>query len=270
MSEVSEGRHDTGTAGTGDEADAELPGTPAADSPREDAAPTLRVASYNLRGLQDDVEAAAAVVRTIDPDVLLLQEVPRYPGSSYRIADFARRCDLLWSGRTRLVSGTAIMTSLRVIATDSTDRRLPVKRGRGKRSFNPRCYTVAQVKRPGGRDATVVSVHLPLFPDERVIHTQLVLTSLAENPRLADGPFVVGGDFNESTDGEAWHLLGERLRLVTPEEPTFPSARPRNFIDAVFASTEIAEDWEHRPLELDPAVLAAATDHRPVWADLRI
>ncbi|GAA1143073.1 endonuclease/exonuclease/phosphatase family protein [Ornithinicoccus hortensis] len=249
---------------------AELPGGETSDSPREEASPTLRVASYNLRALQDDVGAAAAVVRAIDPDVLLLQEVPRYPGSSYKIADFARRCDLLWSGRTRLVSGTAIMTSLRVIATDSTDRALPVKRGRGKRSLNPRCYTVAQVKRPGGRDATVVSVHLPLFPDERLIHTRLVLAELAKNPRLADGPFVVGGDFNESTDGEAWHLLGERLRLVSAEEPTFPSSRPRTFIDAVFASTEIAEELVHRPVELDPTVLAAATDHRPVWADLRI
>lgn len=241
----------------------------AQESPREDAVPTLRVASYNVRALQDDV-AAAAVVRAIDPDVLLLQEVPRFPGSSYKIADFARRCDLLWSGRTRMVSGTSIMTSLRVIATDSTDRSLPVKRGRGKRSFNPRCYTVAQVKRPGGKDATVVSVHLPLFPDERLIHTRLVLSELSENPVLADGPFVVGGDFNESTDGEAWSLLGERLRLVTPEEPTFPAAAPRTFIDAVFASAEIAQDCEHRPVELDPAALAAATDHRPVWADLRI
>ena len=50
----------------------------------------LRVASYNLRGLKDDPRSAAAVVRAVDPDVLLLQEVPRYPGSSYAIAALAR------------------------------------------------------------------------------------------------------------------------------------------------------------------------------------
>src|SRR5690606_11172167 len=79
----------------------------------------VRVASYNLRGLGDDAAAAAQVVRALDPDVLLLQEVPRHPGSSYRISAFARACDLLWSGRTRLLSRTAVLTSLRVVASDA-------------------------------------------------------------------------------------------------------------------------------------------------------
>lgn len=48
----------------------------------------VRVVSYNVRGLADDVAAAAEVVRALDPDVLLLQEVPRHPASSYRISGF--------------------------------------------------------------------------------------------------------------------------------------------------------------------------------------
>ena len=43
---------------------------------------SLRVASYNVRDLKDDVDAAARVVRAIDPDVLCLQEVPRHPFSA--------------------------------------------------------------------------------------------------------------------------------------------------------------------------------------------
>ena len=104
----------------------------------------LRVASYNLRGLKDDATAAAAVVRAVDPDVLLLQEVPRYPGSDYAITALARRTGLLWSGRTRLLSGTSLMTGLRIRSTDSQDRRLPV----GLRE-NPRSYTVARVEAVG-------------------------------------------------------------------------------------------------------------------------
>jgi endonuclease/exonuclease/phosphatase family metal-dependent hydrolase len=231
---------------------------------------TIRVASYNLRGLQDDVDAAAAVVRAIDPDVLLLQEMPRYPASSYAVARFARRCDLLWSGRTRVVSATAIMTSLRITASDSEDHRLPVKRGRGRRSLNPRCYTLTQVKRPGGRFATVVSVHLPLFADERLLHARKILDALAADPELAHAPVIIGGDLNEPSGGAAWSLLAERLRLVTPEEPTFPSGRPRSSIDAIFASPDIAGSARREPVRLDSGLLAAATDHRPVWVDLEL
>src|SRR5690606_21154113 len=123
--------------------------------PHTPAPSTLRVATYNLRGLKDDAHAAASVVRAIAPDVLLLQEVPRYPGSDYAISAFARRAGMLWSGRTRMVSGTSLMTSLRVLSSDSQDRRLRV----GLRE-NPRSYTVAQVSAPGRATVTVVSVHL--------------------------------------------------------------------------------------------------------------
>ncbi|CAN5762096.1 endonuclease/exonuclease/phosphatase family protein [soil metagenome] len=223
---------------------------------------TIRIASYNLRGLKDDPAAAAAVVRAIDPDVLLLQEVPRHPLSSYRISDFARRCDLLWSGRTRRLSGTSMMTSMRVMATDSLDRKLPVPP-----RANPRSYTAAQVRRPGGPDLTVVSIHLSLIADERLAHTRLVLTELAEDPALGDGPFVVGGDLNESADGAAWSLLGERLRLAGPGTPTYPAHHPHRCIDAVFVSTELGLA-PHADLPLHPVTLRRATDHLPVWVDV--
>ena len=56
----------------------------------EPISPALRVATYNLRGLKDDKAAAAAVVRAIDPDVLLLQEKspslsPPFLGFVFRI-----------------------------------------------------------------------------------------------------------------------------------------------------------------------------------------
>ena len=91
-----------------------------------DPSPTLRIASYNLRGLKDDAATAAAVVRAVAPDVLLLQELPRYPGSDYAITSFAREAGLLWSGRTRWVSGTGMLTGMRLLPTDAQDVALPV------------------------------------------------------------------------------------------------------------------------------------------------
>lgn len=228
---------------------------------------TLRVASYNLRGLQDERAAAAAVVRAIDPDVLLLQEVPRWPGSSYRIAGFARDCGLLWSGRTWWLAGTALMTSLRVTASDAQDRSLPVRGRIGTRDGDPRSSTSAQVRVPGAPPLTAVSVHLSLLADERVDHVRHVLAQLdTDHP---EGPFVVGGDLNETLEGAAWSLLGERLSRATPDVPTFPAAAPRSAIDAIFVSTELTLS-DRAPLALDPAMVAAASDHLPVWVDIEV
>lgn len=225
---------------------------------------SLRIASYNLRGLKDDAAAAARVVRAIDPDVLLLQEVPRHPLSDYAISAFARDCGLLWSGRTRLVSGTGLMSHLRVHSGgDAQDRRLAV----GLRE-NPRSYTVTQVRGPAGPTVTAVSVHLPLDADQRVAHARTVLEELAADPRVpGDAPLVVGGDVNEDASGRAWGVLAETLQVVTDERPTFPARRPHRRIDAIFARG-------HRQVETgDPALLdgmplTEASDHLPVWVDL--
>lgn len=223
----------------------------------------LRVASYNLRGLKDDPRSAAAVVRAVDPDVLLLQEVPRYPGSSYAIAALARDCGLLWSGRTRLVSGTSLMTNLRVESSDSQDRRLRV----GLRE-NPRSYTLASVRRTGGPWVTVVSVHLSLDGDQRVEHVRTVLGEVQEDPQVPrSGPLVLGGDLNESADGPAWRLVTDQLVEVSDDRPTFPAARPHRRIDALFSRGH-AGVVPGDPTLLEGLDLAAASDHVPVWVDL--
>lgn len=224
---------------------------------------SLRVATYNLRGLKDDAHAAAALVRAVDPDVLLLQEVPRYPGSDYAVSAFAREAGLLWSGRTRLLSGTSLMTHLRLESSDSRDRRLRV----GLRE-NPRSYTVARVRKVGGPWVTVASVHLSLVGDQRVDHVRAVLGEVEDDPAVSDhGPLVVGGDLNENAEGRAWQLIAERLVEVSDDRPTFPAARPQHRLDALFSRG-------HRSaVPGDPALLggqdpAAASDHLPVWVDL--
>lgn len=223
----------------------------------------LRVATYNLRGLKDDADAAARVVRAIDPDVLLLQEVPRYPGSSYAIAAFARSARLLWSGRTRLVSGTSLMTSVRVLSSDSSDRRLKV----GLRE-NPRSYTVARVSFPGRPTVTVVSVHLSLVGEQRVRHVGTVLSELAEDLSVGDdAPLVLGGDLNEDHEGPAWGVVSSRLTEVSDERPTFPAARPQHRLDAIFSRGHLTAAHGDTTL-LEGMPLAAATDHLPVWVDL--
>ncbi len=217
---------------------------------------TFRVASYNTRDFLDDTDAAARVVRAIDPDILCLQEVPRRLLPVTRVSVFASRCGMFWTAGSRGSGGTTILTSLRVQVHDMRHERLPVPLPRRRRG-----YAVASVSVPGGPSVTVASIHLGLDEDERHRHTAAVLDA------LGDGPVVVAGDLNEGADGRAWALLTRRLRPVSADEPTYPAAHPRYRLDVVFASPRIRVR-PRREVDLDPADLAAASDHRPTWVDL--
>lgn len=218
---------------------------------------TMRVASYNTRDFKDDADAAARVVGAIDPDVLCLQEVPRRAFGGARVADFAARCGLYWSGRHRGSGGTTIFTSLRVQLLDGAHQRLPVRALQRTRG-----YAVALVALPGHPPLVVASVHLGLDAQERERHLAVVLHAIG-----ARGPAVIAGDLNEDRSGPAWDLLAGSLRLVSPAAPTFPARAPGALLDVVFASPSLRLS-SHSPVGLDPGDLTAASDHLPVWADL--
>ncbi len=231
---------------------------------------TVRIASYNLHDLKDDVAAATRVVRAIDPDVLLVQEVPRHPLSGYRIRRLAAACSLYWSGGHRGGGGTTVLTSLRVDALDVAHRALPVRAFQRSRG-----YAVARVRKPGHRPVTAVSIHLGLDADERVRHVRTVLDSLdsADSSNSLDslGPgrrLVVGGDLNEGPDGRAWRLVAHRVgAAVTGPEPTYRSTNPRRRIDAIFGRPPLTP-LPGAPVALREADVVAASDHRPVCADV--
>lgn len=221
--------------------------------------PAVRVASYNTRDFLDDHHLASRVVRAVDPDVLCLQEVPRRLLGGWRVARFAAACGLRWAGRHRGSGGTTVLTSDRVHVVGSEHRRLPVRWPDRTRGF-----AVVRVGLPGGGELTAVSVHLSLKAQERVAHTERILDAIADR-----GPLVVAGDLNEDSTGDAWRLLDvpDRLRLVSPDRPTYPARAPRLRLDVVFASPQLRV-LPHRGVSLPDAVYAAASDHRPTWVDL--
>ncbi|MGO4598799.1 endonuclease/exonuclease/phosphatase family protein [Terrabacter sp. 2RAF25] len=223
--------------------------------------------SYNVHDLRDDTVAASRVVRTVAPDVLCLQEVPRRLTTEIRLPRFARACGMAW-GRGRLgTGGTAVLVSPRVVLVGRSRGRLPVRfpdRTRG--------YAAAVVTLPGAAGArhlvTVVSVHLGLRADERVRHTSAVLQTYSSSglPHPASS-LVVAGDLNEGIGGRAYAVLADRLRRVAGESATFPAHAPTAALDVVFASPDLAV-VEGAHVAVADRDLSRGSDHRPVWVDL--
>lgn len=223
-----------------------------------------RVASYNLRAFQDDVNAAIRVLRTLDADIVLLQEIPRSLTSDQAVQDFAGRVGLDWVGRTKRVSGVSLLTHPRMSASLAQDRVLPVEW-----LGNPRAYTVCAVQDEFGFRAAAVAIHLPLVPQQRRDHAQQILAELSTDANFCGLPWLIGGDINEDSSGSAWQVLAAHANVVTPLLPSFPAHNPHRAIDAIFATGGvIASDESH--IELDRGDLVAATDHLPVWADVQL
>ena len=227
----------------------------------------LRLVSWNVHDLLGDQLAVTRVLRSARPDVVCLQEAPRWPGSRWRLAALARGCGLLYLDGGRTGAGTAVLVAQRVVPAGARAFRLPV---RGLRT-RPRGAVVAELVLPGASAGatplTVASVHLGLDPAERAAHVALIAEKLAG----AGDRLVVAGDLNERPDGPSWAALaGYGLADPRPgAPPTFPARAPRSRIDAVLArpGVEVLDDEVWRP---DPRDVVLASDHRPVLALLRV
>lgn len=234
--------------------------------PDQSGTVALRVASYNVRSLRDDVDALVRVVRAIEPDVLCLQEAPRAPLRWRRRREaFARRAGLtVVAGRRK--GGLAILAGLGVRAVHAEYHLL--------RRYPPlerRALAIAVVEKDGRRVA-VGCVHLDLSARVRVRRVAEIERHMARVRERFGTPDVLAGDVNEEPAGAAWRLLARRYTDCHAAAPdgyggTFTAADPRKRIDAIFAGPGLGVRGCGVP-RADPADLAVATDHLPVRADL--
>lgn len=213
--------------------------------------------TYNVHDLLDDADAVTHVIRSCRPDVACLQEVPRRLFAGRRVRRLA-----LESGMRRAAGGvgsggTAVFTAPWVDVLGSSVLRLPVAH------WWTRTRGCAVVRLPG---LTVVSVHLPLRPADRLAHVSLMIDRLV-------GPCVVAGDLNEPPGGPAWAALAALVTDPGGGGSTYPARAPRRRIDAVLGSAGVsvtdlvvAGEREH----LAARDLVAASDHLPLLADVTV
>jgi endonuclease/exonuclease/phosphatase family metal-dependent hydrolase len=202
------------------------------------------------------------VVRAVAPDVLLVNESPKTPvlwgGRCRRLAE---RCELRYVAGGRPAGSNMLATASGVRVKASSAVVLPT-------SFRqPRRGIVSAQLRMAGRLFGVVGVHLSLEPDQRAGEVRRALQLAGE----LRGPVVLAGDLNEPPDGPSWTLL-RRAGFTdhgTDRWPTFPADAPERRIDALLVRGR-AQVLRHGDPGIDAALLAAASDHRPVLAELEL
>lgn len=232
----------------------------------EDGSAVVRVLSYNVRSLRDDEDALARVVRACAPDLVFVQEAPRFFRWRKHAARLAAKSELVVLTGGATAAGPLLMCSLRATVERTEDVLLPLTPGLHRRGF------ATAVVRFGGARVGAVSCHLSLRKDERYAQAGMLLDRVAA---LGVPHTLVAGDLNERPDGPSFTRLAKELQdgwAVSPwgGEYTSPSGAPHQRIDAILATPGVEFLGCGVPTDLPEADLRAATDHLPVLAAVRI
>jgi endonuclease/exonuclease/phosphatase family metal-dependent hydrolase len=173
----------------------------------------LRVASYNVhqcRGMdfRKDPERVAAVIRSLDADIVSLQEVLSDPGdgpsSQLRFLAEKTGMHMAVAGPTMRKAdgryGNALLSRFPITKVRLHDISLG--------AFEPRGIIDADIQ-VGDLTVRVVSTHFGLWPMERNRQARRLLEILPENPAH---PLIVMGDINGWVPGsQVLRRLHERL-----------------------------------------------------------
>jgi len=219
----------------------------------------LRLMTWNVRSLRDDRDAVVGVLRRAAPDVLFVQEAPRFLRARSKLAALARESDLVVVCGGRPAAGVAILSSLRMSVETVHEVKLPKSKDLHQRGVAIADLALLDVQ------FTAAAIHLGLNSEERQRHASQIQSLIGPAPHS-----VVGGDLNESDAGTTWKHFADHGADAGAEShlATYPSSSPTKRIDTIF----VPHIWKTRTVSLteiaDDATLIRATDHRPVTVDV--
>jgi endonuclease/exonuclease/phosphatase family metal-dependent hydrolase len=214
--------------------------------------------------LKDDKIAVAAVIRACNPDVVCIQEAPRFLRWRSKAAELARTSGLLvvTGGRT---AGAMLLLARQGVDVEAKHDVLLSKAPK----LHQRGLAIGVLKILGAR-ICVASMHLDLEAGERRKHVDEVFTHL---DRVRKGaPIILAGDVNEEPGEPAWEAITARLTDAGAVAPTgdivtFSAQNPHKIIDGIFVDPSIEVISCGVP---DVPGVQQASDHRPVLAELRL
>jgi endonuclease/exonuclease/phosphatase family metal-dependent hydrolase len=227
--------------------------------------PSLRVLTYNVRSMRDDRDALGRVIRSAEPDVVLVQESPRFLRWRSLCAELARRSNLVVVSGGRFAGSNLIMSSLGVDVVSTADVLFTRDPGLHRRGT-----AIAVLTKLGAKFA-VAGTHLDLTEAPRRRHVDELEEAIATH--VPDSvPTIVGGDINDAPGSPAWLALtttrADAFAAFTGARPlTAPAKQPQKAIDGLFIDPRFTV---RAARVLDQPDVLRASDHRPVLVELEL
>ena len=227
----------------------------------------LKFAAYNIYHNYRGMEGTVAEVRKLDPppDFLLLSEIERH-----HVAPMAEALGMphRYYPLLRYASGQPVWPDVAILSRHRLYDGRPLYTSDGH-TFGLWAYAVVD-----NRKFAVAGVHL--WPTFQVDPRHVVETANLRQRQLevirtiwretGQPPLVIGGDFNQPAVGENYGLMTadftDTLATLGQTGATFGRKLLQLRIDYLLAT----RDWE--PV-MGGVVQGKASDHRPVWVELR-
>src|SRR6478672_7487514 len=215
--------------------------------------------------MRDDREALGRVIRSAEPDVVLVQESPRFARWRSLCAELARRSNLVVVSGGRPAGSNLILSTLGVDVVSHAEvlfTRDPRLHRRG---------TAIATLTKADKKFAVAGIHLDLVEGPRLRHVD-ELDRAIEQHVASDVPVIVAGDVNDVPGSPVWQALAKNRQdafAVAGNGDGFTSSavEPRRRIDAAFVDKRLTVTGAR---VLDGADVERATDHRPVLVELEL
>jgi endonuclease/exonuclease/phosphatase family metal-dependent hydrolase len=250
------------------------------DTARLSRAATLRVLTYNIFGGHDlerrsNLARVAALIDSLDADVVFLQEVDRNTARSGRVdqADTLARLTGMRAVFARALDfdggeyGIALLSRRPVQHSRVVPLEFSLPDSLMPPNTEPRVLLHAVIETAGGA-VHLVNTHVDHRGHTAARHPQLLrlLGFIADSiPR--DASIVLGGDFNATPDAVEIRALGAAFTdswraCGIGDENTFRADAPARRIDYVFLANATCSSAR--------VLSSTASDHRPVLVEVRI
>ena len=230
---------------------------------------TLRILAYNTHhgaGMDEvlDLERIADLIRSVNPDVVTLQEIDQVVDRTGDV-DQPQRYGELTEMEARFgefmpyqggAYGMALLSRLPILEWENI--RLPD-------GAEPRSTLTARVRLPGsGREVWVAGIHFYRTEEERLAQAR-VTRDFFQETRI---PVILAGDFNSQPDQGVMTFLAEEWEIPQKEGIpfTYPADDPEREIDFILVRPKVG----FRVLEYRVLEESVASDHRPIFMVLEI
>jgi len=210
-----------------------------------------------------DLNAVAAVIHRLKPDLVALQEVHCFLPPPYAFQNQPHQLRRLLG--MELYFGRALRLGP-VAYGNAIVSRAPVERVRTRalattrqwKGLEPRASMEARVLL-NEQQVRFLNTHLGLTPEQRCLQVRQITQLVRSEP----GPVIVAGDLNATEDSVELQLLTEAglSDCAAGGPPTFPAISPRCRIDYLLVS-------RHFAVERCFTEETEVSDHRPLIADL--
>jgi len=229
---------------------------------------TLRVATYNIhKGVgtdrKRDPQRILRVLNEIDADIITLQEADRRFGERETCLPFRNINDetpwkhVPFNIRPNGIGwhGNAILVRDEYIIRSGQPMGLP--------TLEPRGAVVSEVDTPIGT-LRIIGAHLDLSGLWRRRQIRHLLGFLDAEPRHL--PTVIMGDFNQWSDRGALSEFAFHRHRILKTPKSYHASRPVAALDRIIIShdLEAADCGRHQS-----SLAKKASDHLPVWADIK-